>query len=403
MKFGQILKGVRVLAIETQVAGPYCSMMLADQGAEIIKVERPKVGDAAREMAPILKNENGEKTSGYFARFNRSKKSIAINMATPEGIAVIKELMAKVDIIVENNRPGMMEKMGLTWDVVKEINPKVVYIAISGFGRLPEYKGPYSNRSAYDIIVQAMAGLMHVAGQQDGPPTWLGIALGDVGTGVFAANAALLGLLKARATGEGEFIDVSMYDCMIALGERPHNVYSFTGQVLRRGPDPLIAPWGPFKAKDGYVALIVATEAMWGKLCKAMGHEELLEDTSLSSGPGRGSHIEKWLPIMEAWMADKSKLELVDILNSIGLPCGVVQTAEDVAHCQHAAERKIFATIPDEVMGQLIVVGSPYKAPVTELEYGAVPALGAHTDSVLHEVLCYDAEKLAQLRQNNII
>ena len=245
-----ILDGVRVLGIEQQVAAPYCTMMLADQGAEVIKVERAGSGDSAREMAPILKN--GENTtSGYFMRFNRNKKSVTVDFSKPEGIEILKGLIAKSDIIVENFKPGMMEKFKLGYDVIREINPKAVYVAISGFGRLPKKQGPFAKRTAYDIVAQAMGGLMHLAGQVDGPPTWLGVAIGDVGTGVFAANAALLGYIKALKTGQGEFIDVAMYDCMIALAERAHNVYSFTGKILSRGPDPLICPWGPFEAKDG--------------------------------------------------------------------------------------------------------------------------------------------------------
>lgn len=400
---GQILKGMRVLGIETQVAGPYCTMMLADQGAEVYKIERPGVGDAAREMAPILKNADGETTSGYFMRFNRNKKSICVNMASPEGQAVLKELIAKVDIIVENNRPGMMDKMGLGWNVVKDINPKVVYIAISGFGRLPQYKGIYANRPAYDIIAQAMGGLMNLAGQKDGPPTWLGVAIGDIVTGIYAAYAALLGLTKARNTGKGEFIDISMYDCMVALAERAHNVYSFTGQVLRRGPDPLIAPWGPFKCKDGYVAIMCATEAMWARLCKSIGHEELLQDKKLCSGPGRGSNVDHWQPVLQDWMADKTMNEIVERFNAEGLPCGPVQTSEDVAKCSHIAKREMFVEIPDPVLGEVKIVGSPYKMSDSQPVYGSVPGLGEHTNDILINVLGYDEEKISQLRQSNAI
>lgn len=400
---GQILKGVRVLGIETQVAGPYCTMMLADQGAEVYKIERPGVGDSAREMAPILKNADGETTSGYFLRFNRNKKSVCLDMTSPEGCAVLKELIAKVDIIVENNRPGMMDKMGLGWDVIKDINPKVVYVAISGFGRLPQYKGIYSNRPSYDIIAQAMSGLMNLAGQKDGPPTWLGVAVGDVGTGVYAAYAALLGFIKAKNTGEGEFIDVSMYDCMTALAERAHNVYNFTGQVLRRGPDPLIAPWGPFKCKNGYVAIICATEAMWARLCKSIGHEELLQDKELCSGPGRGRNIDRWQPLLNEWLADKTMNEIVDRFNAEGLPCGPVQTSEEVVNCPHMAKREMFVTIPDPVVGKVKIVGSPYKMSHSKPVYGPVPNLGEHTAAVLSDILGYDEEKLADFRQKNII
>lgn len=402
MKTSDILKGVKVLALDTQVAGPYCSMLMADQGAEVIKVERPGVGDSAREMAPILKNDKGETTSGYFTRFNRNKKSLTLDMTKPEGLAVLKDLIAWADIIVENNKPDMMEKMGMGWDVVKAINPKVVYIAISGFGRLPKYKGQYAERPAYDIIAQAMGGLMHLAGQADSPPTWLGVAVGDVVTGIYASYAAMLGLIKAKNTGEGEFIDISMYDCMVALGERAHNVYCFTGKVLRRGPDPLMQPWGPFQCADGYVALLVATEVMWKRMCKAIGHEELLEDKEIASGPGRAAHVERWKPTLEGWMADKTMNEITEAFNKEGLPCGPVQTSVEIFNCPHIAQRDMFVKIPDPVMGEITMVGSPFKFEDMRASYGPVPQLGEHTEQVLAE-LGYGKDKIKELRDSKIV
>ncbi|WP_293663258.1 CaiB/BaiF CoA-transferase family protein [uncultured Phascolarctobacterium sp.] len=396
-----ILDGVRVLGIEQQVAAPYCTMMLADQGAEVIKVERAGSGDSAREMAPILKN--GENTtSGYFMRFNRNKKSVTVDFSKPEGIEILKGLIAKSDIIVENFKPGMMEKFKLGYDVIREINPKGVYVAISGFGRLPKKQGPFAKRTAYDIVAQAMGGLMHLAGQVDGPPTWLGVAIGDVGTGVFAANAALLGYIKALKTGQGEFIDVAMYDCMIALAERAHNVYSFTGKILSRGPDPLICPWGPFEAKDGYVALIVPTQAMWVKFCKAIKREDLINE-ELDSGPKRAAKINMLMPIIKEWMADKTKNEVCEILMAEGLPCGPVQNSQDVFNCPHVKAREMFVTIPDTVMGEVTVVGSPYKLDGEEPIYGAVPQLGADNDEILSQLLKYDENKIAELKTKKVI
>lgn len=400
--FGKgILDGVRVLGIEQQVAAPYCTMMLSDQGAEVIKIERTGSGDSAREMAPIMKN--GDKTtSGYFLRFNRNKKSVTVDFSKPEGVEIIKELIAKSDIVVENFKPGMMDKFGLDYEAVKKINPKVVYVAISGFGRLPKKQGPFSKRPAYDIVAQAMGGLMHLAGQKGGPPTWLGVAIGDVGTGVFAAYAALLGYIKMLKTGKGEFIDVSMYDCMIALAERAHNVYSFTDKILSRGPDPLICPWGPFEAKDGYVALIVPTEATWAKFCKAIEREDLINE-ELNSGPKRAAHIDMLMPIIKGWMSHKTKSEVCDILMAQGLPCGPVQNSEDVFNCPHVKAREMFVTVPDKVMGEVTMVGSPYKLDGEDPIYGPVPQLGENNNDVLSDVLGYDAKKILELKQNKVI
>lgn len=400
--FGKgILDGVRVLGIEQQVAAPYCTMMLADQGAEVIKVERTGSGDPAREMAPIL--TNGDKsTSGYFARFNRSKKSVTVDFSKPEGINVLKDLIAKSDIIVENFKPGMMDKFGLGYEDVKKINPGVVYVAISGFGRLQKKQGPYSQRLAYDIIAQAMGGLMHLAGQKGGPPTWLGVAVGDVGTGVYASYAAMLGYIKKLKTGKGDFFDVSMYDCMIALAERAHNVYSFTGKILERGPDPLICPWGPFEAKDGFVALIVPTEASWDKFCKALGRTDLINE-DLNSGPKRAQNLDKLMPIIKGWMSDKTRVEVCEILMKEGLPCGPVQHSGDIFKEEHANVRDMFVKIPDKTMGELTVVGSPYKIDGEEPIYGAIPGLGEDTQDILEVLLGYDKDKIEKLKTAKII
>lgn len=399
-----ILDGVKVLGLEQQVAGPTCTMMLADQGAEVIKIERPGSGDTAREMAPMLKNDKGETQSGYFARFNRSKKSVTLDMQSEEGQAVLWDLIKNVDIVIENLKPGLMEKLGFTWDKMREINPGLVYVAISGFGRSKKYEGPYAKRLAYDIIAQAMAGQMHTCGNDaDGAPTWLGFALGDSGTGVYAAYSAMLGYINKLKTGKGEYMDISMYDSMIALAERSHNIHAFTGAVVGRGPDKLIAPWGPFKCKDGYVALIVPTESMWKKFLTAIGHTELLDNTEIQSGPGRAAHMETLIrPIIDSWLADKTKVEACDLLMAQGLPCGPIQTSEDVANCPHIAKRELFVTIPDPIVKELKIVGSPIKMEDHEPTYGPLPNLGADTDSVLGAI-GYTPEKIKTLRENKTV
>jgi crotonobetainyl-CoA:carnitine CoA-transferase CaiB-like acyl-CoA transferase len=379
-------------------------MMLADQGADVIKVERPGSGDTAREMAPIMKNALGGAQSGYFARFNRSKRSVTLDMQSEEGRKVLWDLMRNVDIVVENLKPGLMEKLGFTYEEIKKVNTGIVYVAISGFGRSRKYEGPYSQRLAYDIIAQAMAGMMHTCGNDpDGAPTWLGFALGDSGTGVYAAYAAMLGYINKLKTGRGEYLDLAMYDCMIALAERSHNIYSFTGNVVGRGPDKLIAPWGPFACKDGYVALIVPTEAMWKKFLTAIGHLELLENPELQSGPGRGAHMETIIrPVINKWLADKTKIEACELLMAQGLPCGPVQTSEEVAHCPHIARRDLFVKIEDPVVESLTVVGSPIKMEEHKAEYRALPDLGADTDAVLSEI-GYSVEKIRKLRESKTI
>src|SRR5438309_7853615 len=206
------LDGIQVLSFEIQVAGPYCTKMLADQGADVIKVERPEGGDTARGGAPKIKNEKGQTQSGYFLRFNRNKRSLTLNLKSDRGRQIFRDLARKSDVIVENFRPGLLDEMGIGYKALSELNPGLIYACISGFGSLEGYLVPYSKRPAYDIVAQAMGGLMNTCGQSDGPPTWLGVALGDIGHGMQAAYAIMLVLYIRTQTGRYQFIVLSMYD-----------------------------------------------------------------------------------------------------------------------------------------------------------------------------------------------
>ena len=402
-----ILKGVKILALEQQVAAPTCTLMLADMGAEVIKIERPGTGDPTREGAPWIE-KNGGKQSGYFSRFNRGKQSLTLNTQTPEGQEVLWKLMAEADIVVENLKPGAMDKLGFTWDKIHAANPKLVYVAISGFGRCPgKYEGPYGKRPAYDIIVQAMAGQMYTCGNDpEGAPTWLGFALGDAGTGVYAAYAALLGYINVLKTGEGEFMDVAMYDCMMALAERSHNIYANTGNVPGRGPDKFMAPWGGFKCKDGYVALIVPTEKNWKQFAAAIGRPELADAEQypmLQSGPGRASNMETILrPIIDECLANWTMLEATDVFMAQGLPCGPIMSSKDCAEDPHTAAREMIIDTPDPIVGSVKTVGCPIKMPAHDPIYGALPALGADTDRILKGI-GYDDAAIAALRDAKTI
>jgi CoA:oxalate CoA-transferase len=399
------LEGIRVLGFEIQVAGPYCTMMLADQGAEVIKIERPGTGDTSREMAPIIANERGEKNSGYFLRFNRNKKGITLDVQKEEGRKVFMDLIRVSDVLVENFRPGLMKKLGLDWDVLREVNPKLIYARISGFGTMPGYIGPYSDRPAYDIIAQAMGGLMYTCGQRGGPPTWLGIALGDIYSGVLAAQGILLALIQREKTGRGQFIDVSMYDAMVSLAERSITAYSLTGQIMERGRERFIAPWGPFRVKDGWVALIVATEADWAKFCKAIGREDLIGHPRASSGPVRAENMDDFLgPIIDDWMMQHTKEEVVETLLAAGLPVGSVQNAKEIFECRHVAARKMLIEVEDPVLGPIKLVGPALKMSESpEAIANPAPLLGQHTQEVLTGVLGYSPQRIQELKGQGII
>ena len=399
------LDGIKVLAFEIQVAGPYCTMMLADQGASVIKVERPEGGDTARGAAPIVKNDQGEAQSGYFLRFNRNKRSLALNLKSERGRELFAELAAKSDVVVENFRPGLLDEMGIGYRALAERNPGLVYVCISGFGSLDGYLGPYSKRPAYDIVAQAMSGLMNTNGAADGPPTWLGVALGDIVSGMNAAYAIMLALYERTKTGRGQYIDISMYDSMIGLAERSITAYSLTGQVLERGRERFMAPWGPFQCKDGYVGIIVATEGDWAKFCSAIERPDLVGREGATSGPERAKNMTGWLgEIINGWFREQTKASASERLLAAGLPVGPVQNAKEVFEDPHVAARKLMIDVPDPVLGSVRLVGPVAKMSAdTEPVTAPAPRLGEHSGEILKETLGYTEEDVARLRAEGVI
>jgi len=399
------LDGIRVLAFEIQVAGPYCSMMLADQGASVIKVERPDGGDTARGAAPMVKNEKGEVQSGYFLRFNRNKRSLTLNLKTERGRQLFAELAERSDVVVENFRPGLLDEMGIGYKALSERNPGLVYVCISGFGSMEGYLGPYSKRPAYDIVAQAMSGLMNTNGQADGPPTWLGVALGDIVSGMNAAYAVMLALYQRTRTGRGQYIDISMYDSMIGLAERSITAYSLTGQVLERGRERFMAPWGPFECQDGYVGIIVATEGDWAKFCVAIDRPELVGREGATSGPARAANMSGWLgEIINAWFREQTKAAASEKLLAAGLPVGPVQTAQEVFDDPHVATRRLLIDVPDPVLGSVKLVGPVPKLSIDpEPVACAAPLLGQHTEEILGELLGYTDEDVARFKAEGVI
>ena len=405
MTAGKPLDGVKVLSFEIQVAGPYCTMMLADQGADVIKVERPGSGDTARAGAPMVDNDEGERQSGYFLRFNRNKRSITLNLKDDRGREIFRELARDSDVLVENFRPGLLAEMGLGYEDLSKDNPGLIYASISGFGSMDGFTGPFSKRPSYDIVAQAMGGLMHTCGQAGGPPTWLGIALGDIASGMNAAHAIALALIQRGSTGEGQFIDVSMYDTIVALAERSVSAYSLAGDVLERGKELYMAPWGPFECSDGWVALIVATERDWGRFCEAIGRPDLAEAEGARSGPERARSMDGELGrTIEAWFAEHTQAEAAEKLLAAGLPVGPVQTAEDIYACPHLDARQLMIDVPDPVLGDVRLVGPPVKMSAsTEPVTRPAPQLGEHADEVLVEQLGRSEDAVAKLREDGVI
>jgi CoA:oxalate CoA-transferase len=399
------LDGLRVLSFEIQVAGPYCSMMLADQGADVIKVEQPGSGDTSRGGAPMVENERGERQSGYFLRFNRNKRSLTLNIKSEDGREIFRRLASESDVLIENFRPGLLAELGLGYDDLSKENPGLVYASITGFGSMEGYLGPYAKRTAYDIVAQAMGGVMNTAGQTGGPPTWAGTALGDIISGMNAAYAIMLALYERERTGRGQYIDVAMYDTIVALSERSLTAYSLTGHVLERGREPYMSPWGPFECSDGWLALVIATERDWSRFCEAIERPDLVDREGTRSGPERAQSMNGWLgEVLAEWFGRHTKAEAVETLLAVGLPVGPVQNAQEIFDCSQVAARKQLIDVPDPVLGTARLVGSPIKLsgspePVTN----AAPLLGQHTAEIVRDLLGYPEEEVNRLQAEGVL
>ena len=398
------LEGIKVLAVEQYIAGPYCTMLMADAGAEVIKIERPGVGDPRRGMSPMVEDDKGNKVSAGFIEYNRHKKSLTLNMREGKGKEIFKKLAKECDILVENFRPGVMDRLGLGYKDLKEVNPGLVYVAISGFGQLEGCRGPYWERPAFDIVAEAMSGYMHMIGHEDEPPQTSIYGLADITTALFAYSGAMTALVNRLRSGKGRYVDISMYDAMTALNERATMIYSFTGEVPHRGPETLYGPRGSFKAKNGYIVLNIPSDYMWERVAKTIGRDDLAKDEGFKDGVSRAANQEKhFRPVMEKWLEDKTKEEAVEILLQNGVPAGEVQTAKDIDQCPHLKDRDSLVDVEHPVTGKKRLVGSPLKfsdtpAPAT----ASISELGQQTEEILSG-LGYSKEEIKSLKEKKVV
>jgi len=398
------LAGIRVLAMEQFIAGPSCSMMLADMGAEVIKIERPKVGDPRRHFPPFAENAKGEKIGGGFMCFNRSKKSLTLNTKSPEGMDILKALIKKSDVLIENFRPDTLERMGLTFERLQELNPRLVYATLSGFGRLKGYEGPYSDWSAFDTVLQAMGGSMNLTGLRDGKPLVVEANIVDIGTSILTALGIVTALYSREHTNEGCMVDGSMYETMTTLCEESVMMYAFTGESPERGKEKVFAPLGAFKVKDGYVAFRIPTEDMWARLCRAIEREDLIEDEKTSSGVKRAANMDFLGPILDDWFGQRTKAEVIRRCHDCGMPVGPVQSAADIANCEHLEKRKAFAYIDDPVAGRKKLMGCPIKLSfMPDIAPTPPPRLGEHNREVLQDILGYSDEWIEELSNTGVV
>ncbi len=397
------LSGIRVVGVEQYMAGPYCTMLLADAGAEVIKIERPGTGDPRRAMPPFVEKDGVRKAAGFMG-YNRNKKSVALDFRNEKGQEVYRRLVAKADVIVENLRPGSMDRLGLGYDAVHELNPRVVYAVISGFGRLAGYEGPYSDRPAFDIVAEAMSGIMNLVGFDDKPPSWTIYGMADIYSGMVTAYGIMQALFMRSRTGQGQLVDSAMYDNMLSLNEAMAALYSVAGQSPQRGRPRNAYPRGAYKARDGYVAVNVPDERIWRRWCETMGRPELIDDPRTDSGTARSSNRAFVDELIASWFAGLTRSEAVERLNKAGVPTGPVHTAEDVFACPQVQARGMLMRIHDPDVGDYQFARTPpHLSTAPELPAEPAPHLGEHTRPVLQDLLGYTREQLDELVAEGIV
>lgn len=391
------LEGLKVIDLTRVLAGPYATMLLADFGAEIIKIEVPKTGDDSRAFGPYV---NGE--SAYFMSINRNKKSITLNLKTEEGKDILKKLVSQADVLVENFRPGTMEKLGLGYELLKEINPKLIYAASSGYG----HTGPYSQKPAYDAVVQAMGGIMSITGQVGGKPTRVGTSIGDIAAGLFTAIGVLTALNYRNETGKGQKVDVAMLDCQVAMLENAIARYTSTGDVPKPGGNkhPSIVPFESFGTNDGDIMVAAGNDNLFQKLCSALQLEDAANDARFATNPLRNENYEALKPILDKAFAEKSIDEWRSILDEAGVPNSPINTIDRVVEHPQVMARDMVQTVKHKVAGEVKMPGVAIKLSETPgMIESAAPLLGEHNEEILKEYLNMSNEDINSLKEKGVI
>ncbi|NCF67142.1 MAG: CoA transferase [Chloroflexi bacterium] len=392
----QALEGLHVLDLTRVLAGPYATMILADLGADVIKLEMPISGDDARAFPPHI---NGE--SAYFMSLNRNKRSMTLNLKTTKGKELFKDMIRRVDVIVENFRPGTMERLGLGYDVLCEENSRLIYAAASGFG----HTGPYSRRPAYDAIVQAMGGIMSITGQVGGTPTRVGSSIGDITAGMFTTIGILTALAHREKTGLGQKVDVSMLDSQVAILENAIARYTAAGEIPTPigNRHPSITPFEPFDTKDGQLMVAVGNNVLWSTFCSAIAREELLDDPRFETNALRTANQSELRPLLAEPLLQKRTAEWRELFDTVGIPNGPINSVDEVVVDPQVVAREMIVEVDHPVAGKTSLPGIPIKLSATP---GAVrqsaPLLGQHTVEILRDVLGYSPQQIADLEQHGI-
>lgn len=393
----KMLDGVRVLDLSRVMSGPFCTAMFADLGAEVIKIEMPNAGDDSRHFGPFVDGE-----SAYFMLLNRGKKSVTLDLKSDRGRDLLKALVAECDVVVENFRPGVAKRLGLHYEALKEINPALIYASISGFGQ----NGPLADRPAYDLIVQAMSGVMDITGQRDGPPTAVGESVVDVCTGMFAAWGISTALFSRERTGKGRHLDIAMLDTMYSMMLTVLGMQLFTDRPPSRvgSRHPVTYPVDVFATTDGYIVMVITTDRAFGALCDVIGRPDMANDEKFRTNADRNANEAELKAAIEAWTSTLSREAAVGELAEAGLPAGPVLSVGDVAESEHIAHRGMMTPAPHPVFGDAPTVRQPVIFSDAEQASGASsPMLGEHTRQVLASVLGMQDSELDTLEKDGVV
>jgi len=394
----QPLSGVKVLDLTRIVSGPFATMLLGDLGAEIIKIEEPVSGDESRTYGPPF--INGE--SAYFLSVNRNKKSCAINLKTPEGIALIRELALNSDVLIENFRPGTLKKFGLSYEELKKHNPSLIYCAITGFGQT----GPDSHRPGYDLIIQGESGVMDITGDPDGPPTKVGTSIADLLTGQFASQGVLAALVERSRTGVGRRVEVAMYDCLASLLTFNAGAYFASGNTPKRkgNSHPSIVPYETFETSDGWINIGVANDKFWNSFCKVIDRLDLQNNPKFVMASDRVKNRLELLPIIKEIIKSNKKSYWIGLLEKAGIPSGMIKNVGEVCDSEQLVSRGMILNMPHPTAGIVKNIDSPLRFDDQNDEvHAAPPILGQHTREILRDMLKISPDEIILLEQKGAI
>ena len=403
------LSHIRVLDLSRVLAGPWCTQNLADLGADVLKIERPGLGDETRHWGPpFVKDEKGVNTAetAYFICINRNKRSITVDISKPEGQDIIRELVLQSDVLVENYKVGDLAKYGLDYASLTQIKPDLVYCSITGFGQ----NGPYAQRPGYDYIVQGMGGFMSVTGEADnkpgGGPQKAGVGTADLFTGMYATTAILAALIHRERTGEGQYIDMALLDTQVAVMANVSSNYLCSDEIPQRwgNASPIIVPYQTFPTSDGWVIVAVGNDSQFKQFVSAGGQMQLADDPLYSKNPQRVLNREQLVPLLEAMTRQKTKAQWLSLLEKAGVPCGPINNIKEVFENEQVIARELQFDMPHPTTGKMKLVANPIRMSKTPVEANlAPPTLGQHTEEILHNRLKLDSEQIHKLRDQGII